>query len=166
VCGAVLMAGCNGGDVAGHDDEVRQEVKRLRSQLARLETEIARQSRKIDQLGKRFAKSLEEAISVAKVAPRRPATTARTTAPPKEVTQPTTESPTPTTPERPKVVFDEFTLKVQRALKRAGYDPGPEDGKKGPRTTSALRAFQKGNNLRETGMADEATWALLMRYLE
>lgn len=61
---------------------------------------------------------------------------------------------------------DEFTLKVQRALKAAHYDPGPADGKKGRRTTAALRSFQRDNNIAETGMADEGTWVLLKRHLD
>ncbi len=67
---------------------------------------------------------------------------------------------------KPALKADEFTVKVQRALKAADCDPGPTDGKKGRRTTAALRKFQRDNNLRETGMADEATWVLLKRHLD
>ncbi len=67
---------------------------------------------------------------------------------------------------KPAVKADEFTLKVQRALKAADYDPGPADGKKGRRTTAALRKFQRDNNIPETGMADEATWVILKRHLD
>jgi peptidoglycan hydrolase-like protein with peptidoglycan-binding domain len=67
---------------------------------------------------------------------------------------------------KPDLKADEFTVKVQRALKAADYNPGPTDGKKGRRTTAALRSFQRDNNLPETGMADEGTWVLLKRHLD
>jgi len=67
---------------------------------------------------------------------------------------------------RPKIKADPFTLKVQRALKAADYDPGPEDGKKGRRTTAALKSFQRANNLPETGMADKETLVLLKRFFD
>ena len=67
---------------------------------------------------------------------------------------------------RPKIKADPFCLRVQRALKAADYDPGPEDGKKGRRTTAALKSFQRDNNLPETGKADEETLALLKRFFD
>ncbi len=50
---------------------------------------------------------------------------------------------------------------VQKALERAGLDPGPVDGRLGKRTKSALKAFQRRNNLRADGIVGEKTWALL-----
>lgn len=38
-------------------------------------------------------------------------------------------------------------LEIQKALKAAGYDPGPLDGKDGPRTHAALMAFQRDRGL-------------------
>ena len=64
------------------------------------------------------------------------------------------------------IKIDPFTLTLQRALKAAEYDPGPEDGKFGRRTTAALRKFQRENNLRQTGMADDDTLALLKRFFD
>jgi cell division septum initiation protein DivIVA len=54
---------------------------------------------------------------------------------------------------------------VQMALKNAGYNPGRSDGKLGKQSREALRAFQKANNLKETGKADKETWDLLKEYL-
>ena len=46
---------------------------------------------------------------------------------------------------------------AQEALKTKGFDPGPADGKFGPRTTQALRDFQKQEGLRVTGRLDGET---------
>ncbi len=46
---------------------------------------------------------------------------------------------------------------MQTALKDKGHDPGPIDGRMGPRTAGALRNFQKSENLTVTGRLDAAT---------
>jgi len=46
---------------------------------------------------------------------------------------------------------------AQQALKSEGHDPGPIDGVMGPRTTAAVRAYQKAAGLQETGQLDQAT---------
>jgi TPR repeat protein len=45
---------------------------------------------------------------------------------------------------------------VQQALNAAGYDAGPADGDTGPRTRSALEAFQRSKGL-PVGEPDQAT---------
>ena len=40
---------------------------------------------------------------------------------------------------------------AQQALKDKGFDPGPVDGLNGPKTRSAVRAFQKQQNLNADG---------------
>ncbi len=54
---------------------------------------------------------------------------------------------------------------IQIALNNAGYNPGSIDGKMGKQTREAIRAFQKANNLKESGKADKETWDLLKEYL-
>lgn len=54
--------------------------------------------------------------------------------------------------------------KVQAALKKAGFGPGPIDGKIGKRTMAALRCFQKTKGLSPTGIVDKATWQELCKY--
>lgn len=54
---------------------------------------------------------------------------------------------------------------IQTALKNAGYDPGPIDGKIGKRTREAIKAFQKANNLTADGKTGKLTWNLLRDYL-
>jgi Putative peptidoglycan binding domain len=46
---------------------------------------------------------------------------------------------------------------VQQALQAKGMDPGPIDGIMGPKTTVALKAFQKDQKLTESGRLDDQT---------
>jgi hypothetical protein len=46
---------------------------------------------------------------------------------------------------------------AQEALRAQGHDPGPVDGIMGPRTASALREYQKKENLKVTGRLDSET---------
>jgi hypothetical protein len=46
---------------------------------------------------------------------------------------------------------------IQEALKAQGHDPGPVDGMMGPQTQEAIRAYQRAQNLTETGRLDAQT---------
>ena len=46
---------------------------------------------------------------------------------------------------------------LQQALQAKGVDPGPIDGIMGPKTTEALKAFQKDQKLTESGRLDDQT---------
>ncbi|MDX2010190.1 MAG: peptidoglycan-binding protein [Myxococcaceae bacterium] len=60
----------------------------------------------------------------------------------------------------------EDVKQLQQKLKDAGFDPGDIDGKFGPRTEAALRAFQQANGLRVDGRAGEETFrALGLEYI-
>ena len=50
---------------------------------------------------------------------------------------------------------------VQKALERAGFDPGPADGKYGIKTKAAVKAFQRARGLKADGIVGEKTWKLL-----
>ncbi|MDP2628263.1 MAG: BON domain-containing protein [Candidatus Rokubacteria bacterium] len=52
-------------------------------------------------------------------------------------------------------------MAMQQALKDKGFDPGPIDGTQGPRTTSALKEYQKSENVTITGKLDRDTAAKL-----
>jgi len=54
---------------------------------------------------------------------------------------------------------------IQTALKNAGFDPGPIDGKMGKKTKEAIKAFQKANGLQADGKVGSKTWELLSAYL-
>ncbi len=47
---------------------------------------------------------------------------------------------------------------VQQALKLAGFDPGPADGRMGGRTRAAIRDFQLANGLEPDGKVGSRTW--------
>ncbi len=51
---------------------------------------------------------------------------------------------------------------AQTALKDKGHDPGPIDGVHGPRTSAALRSYQKAENIKVTGRLDGETRTHLM----
>jgi peptidoglycan hydrolase-like protein with peptidoglycan-binding domain len=46
---------------------------------------------------------------------------------------------------------------AQQALRDKGFDPGPIDGIHGPRTSAAVRNYQKAEGLTATGRLDEQT---------
>lgn len=50
---------------------------------------------------------------------------------------------------------------LQELLKSKGFDPGPVDGKFGPKTQSAVIAFQQSKGLIQDGIVGPATWAAL-----
>jgi len=50
---------------------------------------------------------------------------------------------------------------MQLALKDKGFDPGPVDGIEGPKTVSALKDYQKSENVTMTGRLDPGTAAKL-----
>jgi len=52
-------------------------------------------------------------------------------------------------------------ISMQQALKDKGFDPGPVDGIEGPQTVSALKGYQKSENVTMTGKLDPATAAKL-----
>ncbi len=154
--GAFAMAGCNG---ASHPERItRAELARLSRQIRSLQTRVRKQSEKIDRI--------EERLKVPAVAVGEARGGVSPTGPASVEPSEGADGPANEAGKRPRVEADEFTRKVQRALKRAGSDPGPVDGRKGPLTTAAIKAFQRDNNLPETGKADEATWAELKRWLD
>lgn len=52
-------------------------------------------------------------------------------------------------------------IAMQQALKDKGFDPGPVDGIEGPKTASALKDYQKSENVTMTGKLDATTAAKL-----
>lgn len=55
---------------------------------------------------------------------------------------------------------------IQKALKNAGYYDGAIDGKIGPKTRSAIRAFQGDKGLRADGIPGSQTKEKLAKYLQ
>jgi peptidoglycan hydrolase-like protein with peptidoglycan-binding domain len=54
---------------------------------------------------------------------------------------------------------------IQKALKNAGYYDGAIDGKIGPKTTAAIKAFQGDKGLKEDGIPGRQTKEKLAKYL-
>ncbi len=54
---------------------------------------------------------------------------------------------------------------IQRALQQAGFYHGAIDGKIGPKTLQAIKAFQQAHQLRADGKVGPRTWAALQSYL-
>lgn len=55
-------------------------------------------------------------------------------------------------------------LKLQKALAAAGFDPKGLDGKFGPMTEAALKAFQKAARITVDGKAGPQTWGALNKW--
>ncbi|MDQ2668028.1 MAG: peptidoglycan-binding protein [Gemmatimonadota bacterium] len=56
------------------------------------------------------------------------------------------------------VIFDlRTTLGIQQALSRLGHDPGKLDGLPGPKTSAAVAAFQRDENLKPDGIVGPLT---------
>ncbi|MCX7661095.1 MAG: peptidoglycan-binding protein [Candidatus Omnitrophica bacterium] len=74
------------------------------------------------------------------------------------------------TPSRKIVLYETKqrpTIKqIQIALKNAGFDPGPIDGKMGTKTRQAIKSFQKANGLNPDGKVGKRTWMVLKKYLK
>jgi peptidoglycan hydrolase-like protein with peptidoglycan-binding domain len=62
-------------------------------------------------------------------------------------------------PEKPSI------KQIQLALKNAGFQPGPVDGRMGTATRKAIKDFQKANDLEADGKVGKRTWAALGAYL-
>jgi len=54
---------------------------------------------------------------------------------------------------------------IQTALKNSGFYKGQIDGKLGPQTKEAIKAFQKANGLKADGIAGKRTAEKLGKYL-
>lgn len=64
---------------------------------------------------------------------------------------------------RPAAEAEKITRTVQQSLSRMGYQPGPADGMAGEATAAAIRAFEKAQQLPETG---RVSGLLLARLVE
>lgn len=112
------------------------EIQGLKNQISVLEAQLQSRDEEIYSLREALSKATQENMAQAK------------TKAIKEVKS------------RPKV------RQIQTALKNAGYNPGPIDGRMGKQTRDAIKAFQKANNLAVDARVGKYTWALLKEYLE
>ena len=66
------------------------------------------------------------------------------------------------TPDKEKAELAVDVRGAQQALRDKGFDPGPVDGRMGPRTTAAVREFQSKENIIASGQLDAETRGRLM----
>lgn len=66
------------------------------------------------------------------------------------------------TPNKEKAEMAVDVRGAQQALRDKGFDPGPIDGRMGPRTTAAVREFQSKENIIASGQLDAETRGRLM----
>ncbi|MEI8349252.1 MAG: peptidoglycan-binding domain-containing protein [Candidatus Omnitrophota bacterium] len=56
-------------------------------------------------------------------------------------------------------------IRIQTALKNAGFYNEAVDGKLGRKTKEAIKAFQKENSLKADGVVGKQTWSKLQKFL-
>lgn len=69
----------------------------------------------------------------------------------------------PIFPPRVAVAPNATVLSIQQSLTRLGFNPGPIDGKPGPATASAIRAYQQQYGLLVTGQPSQALAQHMLR---
>jgi len=120
------------------------EIRDIKGRMAHLETELGRHEESI--------RDLQAQASRPVVVPE---------APPKvEFAPQPSPAPKQLSQSRPLT-----TRQAQIALKRAGHNPGPIDGKMGRLTRSAIRSFQQAEGLQVTGALDSTTSSVLGDHL-
>lgn len=115
------------------------EIQGLRNQIQVLEAQLQSKDEEINSLRETLAKATEEKEAKVIQASK------------KKVIGEVKSRPT--------------TRHIQIALKNAGFEPGPIDGRMGRQTRDTIKAFQKANNLVVDGKVGKQTWALLKGYL-
>ncbi len=73
----------------------------------------------------------------------------------------TTDLPAPQRTDVSTNTSEQLTRNIQQLLTEIGYDPGPIDGLRGPRTTQAIKAFQSEHGLKADGLIDTELWDFL-----
>ena len=61
--------------------------------------------------------------------------------------------------------FELPSINIQKALQNAGYYQGKVDGKVGPSTRDAVKAFQRDHSLEADGVVGRRTWDKMKVYL-
>ena len=135
--GLVLFLGIILSLLAGCATTARQkdDAQSLRNQVIALESQLQQKDAEIDSLRRTLSQTTEEKYAAAKGIEQ----------------QGTISKPT--------------IKQIQTALKNAGFDPGSVDGKMGKSTRSAIKEFQKANNLNVDGKVGQKTWSVLGQHL-
>jgi len=136
---AISLTGCAAGRKQND-----LEMQNLKNQVSALESQLASKDEEINSLRNELSRGQESNVS---------------------------EMPTVSSKKRGKQrVVGEVKSRpsirhIQVALKNAGFEPGPVDGKMGRATRGAIKAFQNAHNLSPDGKVGKDTWDLLKEYL-
>ena len=120
-----------------------QDLKKLQDRVASLEQELQRKDEKI--------KTLEDGLN-----PKKPTVVV--------FNSDSTESFSPTI-KKEESFRPPTDLQIQKALKNAGFYKGAVDGKIGPKTSQAIKEFQRQKGLNPDGKVGAKTWAALKSFL-
>lgn len=136
VVGALVVAGCA-------TQRSAQDVNRLKSDISLLDQRVAQ----LERSGMRDTTAAEW---------------------PSDTTAPLATSALPkaaATTATPSASLKPSKREIQQALKNAGFYQGTVDGKIGPKTREAVKAFQEVNGLKADGVVGRQTWEKLSPYL-
>ena len=113
----------------------KDDAQSLRNQVIALESQLQQKDAEIDSLRRALSQTTEEKYGAAKAI------------------------------EQQRTIAKPTIKQIQVALKNAGFDPGPIDGKMGKATRNAIKEFQKTNSLTVDGQVGKKTWSALEPYL-
>ena len=170
LCLVVLAAGLSG---CALDNSDRIERERMRSgletRLAQAEDDLKRVQASCQDLERALNQerdaraALQQRLAMMdRPEPPRPVAAAKPA-----VAKPSVASPVAEEPAVERLSGEAAALsKIQAALAKAGYNPGPADGKMGHQTKQALMKFQKDNGLKPDGVLGPRTLDKLKEFLE
>jgi len=137
--GSLLVAGC-----ATSIGSRAQEAEQLKTQVASLEERLSGLNQRVEELSSRQGTLETQRIS-------------------QQASSPEATSPSGRAPTRKAAIS---TREIQLALRETGFYHGTIDGKQGPQTREALKAFQRSQGLTPDGVAGPKTQTALAKFLE
>lgn len=147
----IFLSGCVTAPVKPDESQIRA----LENQVSSLEAEVLKRDSEIINLSRALDKERQERGRLLEAISKQE----------KEVENLTETIQQQKKKSRGKTYYTSI-MKMQTALRNAGFEPGIIDGKMGPRTRDALREFQKAHGLPADGRLDRQTWDLLQQYME
>lgn len=147
----IFIAGC----ITTPKKPDESEIKALEDRISLLEAEVLKKNSEIINLTNALEKEKQEKKELLETVNKQ-----------KEQIEGLTEAIQEQKRKARSKTYYKTVMKVQTALRNAGFDPGTIDGRMGPRTRKALKEFQKAHGLSADGSLDKQTWALLQEYLE
>ncbi len=147
----ISMAGCATTPKKPHESK----IKALENRISLLEAEVLKKDSQIINLTHALEKEKQEKEELLATVNEQ-----------KEMIEGLTEAIQEQERKTRSKTYYKSVIKVQTALRNAGFDAGVIDGKMGPRTRKALKEFQSSHGLPASGRLDKQTWGLLQKYLD